>query len=99
MNASVEKLLTVEATFEVKGRGVVVAPTSPRSQFPGGSMQMLVLLRSPEGVDRRVAASFTISHVSPPKELCFVCLIRDVLKDDVPIGSEIFRFFESDAKA
>jgi hypothetical protein len=99
MDISVEKLLTVEDTFQIKDRGVVVIPAIPKSRFRGESMRMFVLLRRPDGIESRVLASFSIPRVTPPQDLCFACLIEGATKEDIPVGSEIFRFVDANENA
>ena len=99
MNSRTEKLLSVEDVFYIEGRGVVVTPKIPLSLFRLKETQMFVLLRKPDGVEIRVLASFSMPHVSHPNDMGFLCLLPDATKEDVPVGSEIHRFVDSNEKA
>ena len=84
------KLLTVDATFLIERRGVVVTPKIPVDCYSGARSRP-VLLRTPDGLERTVRASLDIPRVSPPHPaLYYLCLLADLTKDDVPIGTEIW---------
>jgi len=83
------KLLTVAETFYIEGRGVVVMPFIPDYSGP---MSLPVVLRRPSGEESVVQADLDIPRVSPPPQhYSFACCLRGVTKQDVPVGSEIWR--------
>lgn len=84
------KFLTVEDSFLIEGRGVVVAPKIPVGAY-SGSCPCVVTLRKPNGEETTATASLDIPRVSPsPSEFYFLCLIEGVAKKDVPVGTEIW---------
>jgi len=84
------KLLTVEDTFLIEGRGVVVMPAIPVSDYFGSSSGS-VLLRKQNGDEIIAQALLEIPRVNPPPAVYFYCcLLVGMTKQDVPIGSEIW---------
>jgi hypothetical protein len=84
------KLLTVEDTFLIEGRGVIVTPSVPVDSY-SGSRSRVVSLRRPDGTERATSATLTIPFVSPaPAALSYVCLLVGLTKEDVPLGTEIW---------
>lgn len=84
------KLLTVEDTFLIEGRGVVLMPAIPVSDSLGSSSES-VLLRKQNGDEMVVQAQLEIPRVNPPPAVyTCCCLLVGMTKQDVPIGSEIW---------
>lgn len=84
-------ILKVEGTFGVAKRGVIVSPWLPVSFFDGKKMPKLVELRFPDGSKKIVAGLFSIPRQSPPpKELTFVCMLPNIKKSSVPVGTEVW---------
>ena len=84
------RLLTVEHAFFSAGRGVNVLPNIPYASY-SGPRERLVTLRTLSGREtteflRLIGPFVTV----PPKELYYQCLLTDVAKDDVPIGTELW---------
>jgi hypothetical protein len=91
MQATRRKLLRVEETSLIEGRGVlVVAPGVPVNSYCGpGSCE--VTLRMPDGEERTARATFDIPRVTPmPSVLYFLCCLPGLTTTDVPIGTEIW---------
>ncbi len=89
-------LLTVEDTFRIRKRGVVLMPAvaeeALQQEYCGP-----VRLALPNGERRIVEAICTIPFINPLPEsrggghsLQYVCLLRHVERDDVPIGTEVW---------
>ena len=84
------KLLTVEDTFLIEGRGVIVTPKIPTDSYSGPRSRS-VTLRTPDGGERTASATLDIPMVSPPPPaFYYLCLLTGLTKDDVPIGTEIW---------
>ena len=84
------KLLTVDDTFLIEGRGVIVTPKIPVDAY-SGACSRAVTLRTPDGRERTARASLDIPRVSPaPPSYYYLCLLADLTKDDVPIGTEVW---------
>jgi hypothetical protein len=84
-------ILTVEAVFDITGRGLVVVP-GPLEKDYVGPPELAVRLILPDGDEK--LASMRLKHVfqSPPaKESRFACILTGVAKADVPIGTEVSR--------
>jgi hypothetical protein len=84
------QILTVEDSFEITGRGVVVVPGPLEAEYSGprGFAVRLVL---PSGSEQE--ARLTLEHVfqtPPPTEHRYACLLRGLGKADVPVGTEIW---------
>ena len=84
---------TVADTFEIRGRGLVVATDTPYERLPldlklkiGDSIEF----RSGGNVFRSLVVG--IEHFDPwtPKQLFAFLLPRDVVKADVVIGAEVW---------
>jgi len=84
------KLLTVDDTFLIEGRGVIVAPNIPVDSY-SGARSRTVILRTPDGRERATRASFDIPRVSPPpRAFYYLCFLAGLTKDHVPIGTEVW---------
>ena len=82
------KLLTVEDTFLIEGRGVLVLPMiadySGPTSFP-------VVLRQPGGAEILAHAQLDIPRDTAAREpYPFACCLAGISKQDVPIGTEIW---------
>lgn len=89
MDQTKSRLLTVQETFLIEGRGVVVTPGIPVDSY-SGSLSCPVTLRTPDGRERTVGATFDIPRVSPGPSNFYLCLLTGLTTDDVPIGTEIW---------
>jgi hypothetical protein len=84
------KLLTVEDTFRIEGRGVIVTPKIPVDGYRG-PLSCTVCLRRPDGTERNASAAFDIPFVHPPPPApYYVCFLVSLTKEDVPVGTEIW---------
>ena len=84
------KLLTVEDTFLIEGRGVIVTPAIPVPDY-SGPQSVSATLRKPDGTETVVQAQLLIPMVSPPPQVySYLCLLVGLTKQDVPIGTEIW---------
>lgn len=85
-----KRLLTVEDTFLIAARGLVVVPAPPVEEVRGpGDLE--VQLRLPDGTRR--GANLTLTHlfISPtPAIQRWGCMFRSLGKADVPIGTEVW---------
>jgi hypothetical protein len=85
-----EKLTTVTDTFQVSGWGLVATP-SPFVGSYDGPTERRVELRKPDGSAQE--AIVQVQYVFPkptPKVPIWELIFRDLEKDDVPIGTEIW---------
>jgi len=90
MKQTDSKLLTVEDTFLVEGRGIIVAPKIPIESY-GGQRSRVVTLRTPDGGERKASATLDVPFVSPPPLAdYYLCLLAGLTEADVPIGTEIW---------
>ena len=83
-------VLTVDAVFDITGRGLVVVP-GPLEKDYVGPRELAVRLILPDGDEK--LASMRLEHCfqSPPaKESRFACILKGVTKADVPIGTEVW---------
>jgi hypothetical protein len=82
------KLLTVEDTFAIEGRGVCVMPMITNYSGP---TSFSVVLRKPTGEESTAQAHLDIPRFNPPREpYPFACCLAGISKQDVPIGTEIW---------
>ena len=87
-----EFLSKVESTFSISGRGLVIVPEKPESDFlirVGTELE----LRTPDG--RSLNTHITgVEFLKPRTGPCGMALLitRDIGKDDVPAGTEIWYF-------
>jgi hypothetical protein len=82
--------MTVEDSFQIGGRGLVVVPAPLVSEYEG-PLKLSVKLLRPDGSE--LNAELHISHVfqtPPPKELRWGCVFPRLSKQEVPIGTEIW---------
>lgn len=83
------RLLVVEETFEIRGRGVIVAPFLDASEAKRERFQ--VELRKPDGQIAHVSAFVQIPFFSPPSRVPRAQLMLfGVTKPDVPVGTEVW---------
>jgi hypothetical protein len=89
------ELLTVEDSFQVTGRGVVVIPDF---SVPNGwkNRTEVVVVRKPDDQQYEATAQFSMTHfnisdpdVSIDKRWRVVVLLPDRKKEELPIGSKI----------
>lgn len=83
-------LLTVEQTFEIKGRGLIVVPGPLATAFKR-PVELGVELRLPDGSRRHATLHLQYVFLTPPpKEQRYACIFRGLSKAEVPIGTEIY---------
>jgi hypothetical protein len=82
------KLLTVEDTFFIEGRGVMVMPMITDYKGP---TSFAVVLKKP-GCEESVAkACLEIPRLNPPRvPHPFACSLPGLRKHEVPVGTEIW---------
>jgi hypothetical protein len=83
------RLFTVTDTFNVTGRGIVLAP----GLMPIGDERFRIgdpiLLRRPDGMEIATHIDgLELPHPNPKYEV--LILIKELVKDDVPIGTEVW---------
>ena len=87
-----QRLLTVEDSFQTSSKdlGLIVVPGPLQDEYPGSS-PIQVELRKPDGSTQRATLHVSwMFQTPPPKEYRWICHFRDLLKGDVPIGTEIW---------
>ncbi len=83
-------LTEVEDTFDIKGRGLILAPSFPVSKYKFDTEEK-VRVETPDGKEIVCDAYFQVPFQSPrPKVISFCCALLKISKDAVPIGSKIF---------
>jgi hypothetical protein len=85
-------LLTVEERFPITGRGVLVTPEPPLSALRG-PVDVTASLRLPDGTTRDAVLAILIPMYSPPIPRpfkTFACLLKGLVVDDVPVGTEVW---------
>ncbi|MBU2714350.1 hypothetical protein [Zooshikella harenae] len=89
-----ERVLIVEQVFGIGKRGVLVSPWLPLSVFEGKMLPTQVQLKTPDGKTLTKAAHFSIPRQSPPpKEYVLGCFIKNIIKEECPIGTEVWAEF------
>jgi len=84
------RLLTVEDTFAITGRGLMVAPMPALDEVRGPG-EVDVELRLPDGTRRAARLSIMAELVTPaPAMRRWACLFEDLGKSEVPLGTEIW---------
>lgn len=79
----------VSDTFEIEGRGLILAPFFPADRYRFDSKER-VRVETPEGKVFEADAEFEIPYVSPkPQVFQFVCVLRSAQKADLPVGSSV----------
>lgn len=88
---SMEAFLTiVEDTFDIKGRGLIIAPSFSVSEYKFDTEEK-IRVETPDGSEIFCNAYFQVPFQTPrPKVLSFCCALLKVSKEQVPIGSKIF---------
>ena len=85
-----KRLLTVEDTFAITGRGLMVAPMPARDEIRGPG-DIDVELRLPDGTRRPARLSVLAEFVHPtPSSPRWALMFADLAKSEVPIGTEIW---------
>ncbi|UPT62534.1 MAG: hypothetical protein M0D54_19625 [Hyphomonadaceae bacterium JAD_PAG50586_4] len=85
-------ILTVEDTFEIGGRGLIVVP-GPTLDAYDGPVEVPVKVKRPDGSTLRATLNFTRAFLTPaPKVPRWELLFRGLSQRDVPIGSEIWTY-------
>ena len=93
-----QKLLLVKEVFSIGKRGILVYPWLPASFFEGSMLPIQVELRYVDGKTKIKAANFSIlRRSSPPEEYHFGCFIKNILKTECPIGTEIWAKTNTDS--
>lgn len=84
------RLLTVEDTFAISGRGLMVAPLPALDEVRGPG-DVDVELRLPDGTRRAARLSIMTEFVNPtPTVRRWACLFADLAKSELPLGTEIW---------
>jgi hypothetical protein len=83
------RLFAVTDTFTVTGRGLVLIPgliPIDDEHFKAGDP---ILLRSPDGRETRTSIdALELPHPNLKNEV--LIMLRDLVKDDVPVGTEVW---------
>jgi hypothetical protein len=83
-------LSRVEDVFQLRGRGCVVVPGIPSSIECPIQIGSVVRLRRPDGSEANTVIQGIGSGGSPAAPGTPVLLGTEIVKDDVPIGTEIW---------
>lgn len=90
-------LLTVEETFDVRGRGLIVAPFLDEAEARRERFE--IELRKPCGARVRAMAFAQVPFISPPPPKFQAHLaILGVSKADVPVGTEVWTLIDDDER-
>ncbi|MEZ4258906.1 MAG: hypothetical protein R3B36_07545 [Polyangiaceae bacterium] len=82
-------LLTVEDTFDIRGRGLVLAPFLPLDDACPRPFSLE--LHRPDGTIRWASARAQVAFIDPPpKEPKVHLLLLDAQKSDVPVGTKVW---------
>lgn len=88
--SAMRKLLTVEDSFQISGRGLVVVPCPKIDEYAGPDAPQ-VELRLPDGEVATATLRIERSFFSPPPvEPRWTCVLPSASKADVPVGTEIW---------
>jgi hypothetical protein len=83
-------ICSVVDTFQVSGRGLIVAPFFPVHEYRFEKNER-VRVEPPDGDSFECKAFFQIPHQTPPaKVLSYHCALLEVSKESVPVGSKIW---------
>lgn len=84
-------LLKVEDVFDIKGRGLVLAPDVSIDTLPQPHPRT-VTLKFADETTREVETVFIRPRFYPPpqKPVGYLCELKEVKKADVPIGTEVW---------
>jgi len=89
-------LTEVEDTFSVTGRGLIIAPLFPVSDYRLDTNETL-RIEQPDGSSFECEAYFQVPLQSPPpKVVAITCALLNVEKASVPIGSKVWVLGKSD---
>tara|TARA_R110001606_G_scaffold174176_1_gene320795 strand:+ start:5049 stop:5315 length:267 start_codon:yes stop_codon:yes gene_type:complete len=84
------RILTVEDTFDITGRGLIVVPGPTLTAYDGPN-EVPVEIKRPDGSTLVATLSFTRAFLTPaPKVPRWELIFRGLSKSDVPIGSEVW---------
>jgi hypothetical protein len=84
------RLMTVEDTFMIAGRGLIVVP-APAIDECRGPADVTTELRRPDGTI--LPATLTIGHEfssPPPTVRRWNCMFKALSKLDIPVGTEVW---------
>jgi len=85
-----KRLLTVEDTFAITGRGLMIAPMPALHEIRGPG-EIDVELRLPDGSRRAARLDILTEFINPtPAIRRWALLFKDLSKAAVPIGTEIW---------
>jgi len=83
-------LTTVIDTFDVTGRGLIIAPSFPLTEYKFDKEER-IRIETPDGQEFVCDSYFQVPFLHPtPKVLSACCTLLKVSKHQVPIGSKIF---------
>jgi hypothetical protein len=83
-------LSKVEAVFSISGRGCVIAPGIPKGGASRVKMGDALVLKRPDGRELRTHVR-GIEMGGAPQSLGIPILVgADLVKDDIPIGTEVW---------
>jgi hypothetical protein len=83
------KLLTIQDTFEIRGRGLLLVPEVDATE--ARERQLLVVLRAPDGTETEAKAFIQVPFSSPRPPVLRACVaLLNVSKSAVQIGTEVW---------
>jgi hypothetical protein len=86
------RLLTVEDVFDIAGRGLIIVP-GPLADSYAGPREVTVRLLLPNGEAKSASMRLDpvfLSPPAPPKERRLACVLTNMAKAEVPIGTEVW---------
>lgn len=87
-------LLTVEESYSISGRGLIVLPELSLNMFKDETPPSTVELRHLDGSSESVEVSFHTPRFNPSRPaLVYHCMIKGKDKDTVPMGTEVWADF------
>lgn len=88
-------LLKVEDTFQIGGQGLILAPTIPKETELSKSAVVSLIradgsILAPEAIFEIPFPAFSRVEDLKKSEPAYNCILRDMRKEEVPIGTEVW---------
>lgn len=83
-------LTKIEDIFDVSGRGIILAPLFPVSEYKF-DREYEVSVENPDGSSVDCKATFTVPFQSPPpKVLGYHCQLSGISKSEITVGANLW---------
>ncbi len=80
----------IEDVFDVSGRGIILAPGFPTSQYKF-NREYEAFIKDSAGNTKNCMAKFIVPFVTPPRKVInYYCHLSWIEKKDIIIGSELW---------